>query len=674
MKRFIALSVALIMAVMSAGCSRKQTWIIADLQGSVSTKTAVALEDDFYTAVNKDWLSTAKIPDGYWETSSFADRDIEVRQQIMALLNDPTQTGHEAQLIRTLYAQYTDMETRNALGVTPLKPYLDRIMAIEDIDDLTEYILYLAENTSMDGMLTYLLSAPDYYDSSKKCIWLYSPNFSLGDADEYRNMSYVGEIYKEANETMLIKLLMHAGMTEDEAQKINDDFFELETQIARASNGTAASMQEDYADKIYNPVTIAELEARSPRYPIVGILQPYIDAGIKDFILAEPAWLVHMNELYVQENIELFKAYMIRSLIVPMAEIMDEACLEILNEYSVAVNGVPYEQDIKAAGLNYCLQQMEWMIGRMYADAYANEETQADVTALVEDILTVYKKQLENNDRLSESARQMAVEKLDNIRVRVGCPQDWTLYDASSLVFKSNEDGGNLVDNFFALTKYYVDFYVNMTAAPKDVNRWTIAPHTVTVLYSNTDNSIHVTAGALGGALYDPAASDEQNMGRIGTLIAHEISHAFDDYGSLFDKDGNHYDWWTAEDVTAYSERIAEIAAYWGSFDAAKRMPVNGPLVQSEAAADLVGMSCMLELANTMEGFDYREFFESYAVMWRTVMTAEELEWRAQNDANPPRYLRINATVQQFEEFYDAYGIAEGDGMYLAPEARLSIW
>ena len=206
-------------------------WFVSDLMGNVTADTQVQAEDDFHAAVNKDWLATAEIPQGYTNANPFVDRESEVKEQILALMTDDTQTSHEAELVRTLYSQYTDMDKRNGLGVEPLLPYIDAIMELETIEDVREYVIDYENNLS--AMFTSVSVTAARKDSRVNKVYLGAPGFSLGDADEYRSMTAVGERQKNADETAIVSLLVHAGLPETEAQGIYEDFFALESRIAQ---------------------------------------------------------------------------------------------------------------------------------------------------------------------------------------------------------------------------------------------------------------------------------------------------------------------------------------------------------------------------------------------------------------------------------------------------------
>ena len=358
-------------------------------------------------------------------------------------------------------------------------------------------------------------------------------------------------------------------------------------------------------------------------------------------------------------------------------EILDQVSMDLRNERYKMLYGLENGIDISEWAYEICASEnskLGMAAGKMYADTYVSEKTKAEVTDIAEEVIAVYKRRLENNEWLTEETRKKAIEKLDNMKLQVAYPDDWSLYDYSGLEFKSTEDGGSLIENYKALDIYSVKMDARQAVLPVDKERWVAPPQTVNAGYYPAGNSILMFAGYLGGEVYEPEAPIEKKMAAIGCVIGHEISHGFDNNGNQYDKDGNQVNWWTEEDKTAFDERVSEVSAYFSQFETLPGLYVNGELVRAEAVADLGGMSCMLEIAKGIEDFDYEMFFEAYANGWKMACTEESLENAVRTDEHPLNNLRVNAIVQQFEEFYDTYDVKEGDGMYLAPEKRLAVW
>lgn len=654
----------------TSAASAGTQWLNSDVSGNVTADMETDVKDDFHAAVNQEWMVGTELG-ARAEVSSFTERGNEVMEEILALLQDESQTSHEAQLVQELYRDFTDMERRNELGMEPILPYVEEIQSIETLDDLTAF--FTENKEQLAGVPLSITILADWKDSTHNAIYLDPPTFSLSDADEYKSMTNVGERTKAAVETMFQKLLVRVGYTEEEAASLCEQFLALETEMASAAMGETESNAEDFQEKAYNPVSAAELAELSPNFPIVDMLKEFTDAGIDRFILTEPDWLAKMNELYTEENVEAFQAWLLYKTLNGTAAMLDQECLDILTEYSAAVSGnAQTEISVEELAYQICSQMLDMAIGRMYVENYVSEETKQNVTEMVDQIVGVFRQRLEQNEWLGDETKARAIEKLDNLKIRVAYPDDWSLYDYSDYIFP--EDGG-ILDDILVIREKAREQRVEQARTEIDSNVWSISPQTVNAFYSPSDNSINIPAGILGGDFYDAESSIEEQMGALGVIVGHEITHGFDsNMGSLYDKDGNLSNWWTEEDRAAFKERTDKVAAYYASKEVLPGQYVNGEYTIGETVADLGGMSCLLEIARGMEDFDYQAFFTSWARVWKLQETEAVAETLLQTDVHAPHYLRTNVNVQQFQEFYDAFGVEEGDGMYLAPEERLSVW
>ena len=282
---------------------------------------------------------------------------------------------------------------------------------------------------------------------------------------------------------------------------------------------------------------------------------------------------------------------------------------------------------------------------------------------------------LESVDWLGEETRAKAIEKLDNLRVNAVYPDE--LGDWSALVFAGMENGGSLLAADAAVQDFVISIQSKQIDTAVDKDKWDqLAMQTaqVNAFYNPQNNSINIMAGILSGEIYNEDMSYEQKLGGIGTVIGHEISHAFDTKGSQFDKDGAISNWWTAEDYAAFQARAAKLAAWYDGFIPWEGASYSGQQVQTEAIADMGGMKCLLAVAAQQENFDYDAFFRQFATVWRMQGLPAYLVTLVAQDTHPMRYLRINATLAQFDEFIEFYGIQPGDGMYIAPEDRVCVW
>lgn len=547
---------------------------------------------------------------------------------------------------------------------------MEEIRNINTLDDLTSY--FLNSKSRLANPMQVLVQA-DWKDSAHNAIYIGSADFSLGNSEEYRSMTAVGQRKKEATATFFQKMLIRVGYSEKEAASINASFEAWESAIASACMPEEGVQQttEEVRKNAYNPVSLEELKKLSPAFPAAGLLKPYTDAGVTRFILAEPKWLEKINEMYTEENLEGFKAFLLHDILLSLASIMDQECLDLMDEFSSTIAGSQIKSDLRENAYSLCSALLDMAMGKLYAENYVTPETKEHVLGIIDQIIAVYRKRLENNDWLGPETRARAIEKLDTLKIRVAYPDDWSLYDYSDITFPESD---NLLEHLLVIRAKNQSQAVRkaITAINKDM--WVMSPQTVNASYMPTDNSINIPAGILGNVFYDPSASEEAQLGAIGMIIGHEITHGFDTSGSLYDKDGNMNNWWTDADRAAFQERTDKVAEYFGKMEVLPDVYVDGNLTIGETVADLGGISCMLEIAKEIDGFDYKAFFESYAQIWKAQQLPNIVEDQIRTDPHPPGYLRTNATVQQMQEFYDAFGITSQDGMYLAPEERLAVW
>ena len=338
----------------------------------------------------------------------------------------------------------------------------------------------------------------------------------------------------------------------------------------------------------------------------------------------------------------------------------------------MGVNGEISEDDNALAAV---LDLLPVPMDNLYIRKYCTEKQREDVLTIISRVLEAYHGILENTDWLSEETRARAIEKLDHIRIFAVYPDepgDW-----SGLDFAGTEENGSLVAAKAAVQNYLVSILSDRIDTAIDKDKWDqlmVQTSQVNAYYNPHANSINIMAGILNGNIYNEEMSFEQMLGGIGVVIGHEISHAFDTSGAQFNPDGALANWWTEEDKAAFQERAAKLAAWYDGFIPAEGIVYSGQKIQTEAIADMGGIKCMLAIAAQTEGFDYDAFFRQFAASWRMQALLPYIVLLTARDSHPMRYLRINATLAQFDDFLNCYGVGPGDGMYIAPGDRVAVW
>lgn len=642
-------------------------WPDPGIEGNLSAQ-APRLQDDFHTAANYDWLKSATLPDGEARYTQFYQLDKDNRGQIIKILTAPASDNADEQLASALYASALDWEARDKAGLGTLQKDYEAILAISDLDSLTE----LLESNPRITMFTPLIHTgvgADSKDSAMNVCTLGSTTLSLQDAAEYREMTAQGKLVKAANDSYYITLLTHFGMSQTDAEQLLADYFDFETKIAAGIYDLEASYDPNFINVIYNPRSFEELEAASPAFPLCKMLAgQHIQYGGK-YILTEPEWLAKINELYTEENVPGFRAYLAATFLDGVASYSDSTCVRAVDQWSNDRYGTAGAKSDEDKAYSLCNSLMGELLGRIYVKHYFDEAAKADVTDIIQEVLAQFRTRLQAAGWLTEQTRATAIEKLETMTLRVGYPNGYYPWELLEL-----DKGAPLIEHYARIIAFYNDIFAEELGKPVNRDIWGMPAHEVNAFYNPSDNSINFPAGILQGVFYDKNAPRSHNLGCIGVVIGHETTHAFDSTGSQFDKDGNLNDWWTDADRAAFNERTNKVEAYFDSVEVVDGKHVHGNLTIGESVADLGGVRCSLDLMQQLDDPDYDAFFNAYAGVWAEKITREMRTNRLDTDPHPPCYLRTNITVQQFQEFYDTYGVKEGDGMYLAPEERLTVW
>ena len=359
--------------------------------------------------------------------------------------------------------------------------------------------------------------------------------------------------------------------------------------------------------------------------------------------------------------------------VVGAADSLDRECYEWGYACSNAISGATGMLDDETVFSGSVAGALAWPVARLYTEPYLKQEDKDRISGMIDEVLDAYHGIINEADFLSDETRAKAIEKLDVIDKRVLYPDSWEKYDCAELNFASAEEGGTLWDAYRAIAAYYLAESVEDYSKPVDKEKWGTTPQTVNCFYDWQQNNITILGAFAQGGIYNSEMSDEELLGKLGVVIGHEISHGFDSTGAQFDKNGNMADWWTEEDYAAFLARNEKMEAYYNAIHPWEGQDLYGSIMTGEACADMAGMKVALRIAAEKEDFDYDAFFRAFADYYFSKNTLQRC-YTMINDVHPLNYLRINCTLQQFDEFLKCYGIVKGDGMYLAPEDRVIVW
>ena len=627
------------------------------------------IKDDLYEAVNGEWLKTAKIPDDKPATGGFNDLVNEIDKQLMDDF-DAYATGKEKsddsrfnEMIK-LYRLAKKFDWRKKVGPQPLK----RMLA--SVENLNSYEDYQSQwkNWILAGMpspISFDIDA-DMKNATVYALFASSPSLILPDKSYY-------EAEKKAQHDQLLQLwssmvealMDKLGYSKEEAKKIIDDAIKFDALLA--PNVKSAEEAADYS-KMYNPQTVAELASATDQLDIAAIIKQLVGEEPEKVIVTEPEYFKALNKI-LQDNFELFKNWALIRVIRENASYLDDEMREINGRYGRALSGSKKPVSQRKFAFYLARDMFSQVAGDYYGKKYFGPQAKADVHHMVEQMIKVYKGRLTNNQWLSKDTRDKAILKLDKLGIQVGYPDKIpALYDQ----FKVDEEE-SLIANLNQLTVTANKELFSRWNKPVDRMRWEMSAATVNAYYHPFKNIIVFPAAILQAPFYSLKQSSSQNYGGIGAVIAHEISHAFDNNGSLFDEFGNLNNWWTDEDSAHFKQLAQKMIDEFDGIPFAGQK-VNGKLTVSENIADAGGLSCALEAAKTEADFNAQEFFINWATIWRMKATEQYMQLLLSIDVHAPQKLRANIQAENLDDFYRAFDIKPGDEMYRAPEDRVHIW
>ncbi|MEG0152174.1 MAG: M13 family metallopeptidase [Cellulosilyticaceae bacterium] len=637
----------------------------------------VRLQDDFYEAINKEWLDQAKIRSGHSSESTLSNISDRVAGDLNVIFStlleheqDYDTKSVEKKMI-TLYNNILNREERNKQGIQPIQNYLNQIKDISTMKDLTE-VLRDKKISALNRLIGFEVTT-DAKNSKAHVLEISSSVLSLGDADEYTRPSRESESKKEATIAYYKKLLMLSGYEEETARKKIENILQFEKKLAPFLIGSnEASTHENLYEAIYNVYTIKELEEIATNLEFGTLMKARGYDKANKIILQEPKWLEQLNALYKLENLEMIKDYLEIGILDMSSSYLSEAFREAAKDYKKEIYGIVGDIPEEEVAFNLVNSAFSSELGKLYVKEHFTKEAQKDVEVLAEKIIEKYKIRINELDWMSEVTKIRAIEKLDAITIKIGYPKEWENY--KGLEIKAYEEGGTLIENMISMSDFEHKKELSQMNKAVDKLEFAMPTQTVNACYVPTNNDITFPAGILQIPLYDITQSKEVNLGAIGAVIGHEVSHAFDNNGARFDKAGNLANWWTEEDYTKFEERTKKVRDFYSQIELLPGEKVNGDLTVGENIADIGAIACMLDILSDMPSADYKAFFESWGATWRIVATPEYQIQALKTDVHSPHKIRVNAVLQQFEEFYQTYDITKGDGMYIRPEDRLRIW
>ncbi len=625
-------------------------------------------KDDFYAAINKNTLDELEIIQGNLTAGTLEDLQIEATSQVDFVIEDILIGNHKygtpEQKVTDLFRCIVDSENRNSQGINPIKGYLAMIDNAKNISELTNFEYVISDDLCISSFMGFSLGI-DMNDSSK-----YVLNF--GTMTPLMNKEFYFEEGKKQDAYIeyLTTLLEIGGEDSDTAVQNAMEYFELEKTLASVMLDTEG--QNDIT-RMYTLSSYGKICAMYPDFNMEKVLS-YSGLSKADKVyITDIGMAEKFAEIYNQSNFNALKTTMKLSLLYSCGGMLSGDFKLAAYKFESIVMGAEGFHDVYQDAVNVIENVMPEYISKSYVKKFFDEESKKDVEQMTYDIIEIFKKRIDNLTWMSGETKEKAKLKLEKMNVKIGYPESMDSY-IDNVDIIPREKGGTYFSNMIAVSKENRNQLKGIQFSKVDRDSWGMTPYTVNAGYNPSGNEIVLPAAILQAPLYDKDASYEENLGGIGYIIAHEVTHAFDPNGAQFDEFGNVNNWWTDKDDEMFEYICSGVEAFYQGEEPIPAVQTNGKLTRNENIADIGGVSCITQLAKEKGQTDYKKLYTSVAKTWAGTFSREYAEYLSKVDVHSSGKIRVNRVLVNFPEFYDAFDIQKGDGMYVPSEERIIVW
>lgn len=669
--------VVLALAV-AAGCDSKKEAVMTSGIDLTNLDTTAVQGADFYQYACGGWMKKHPLTNEYSRFGSFDMLAENNREQLKGLIVEiaagQNAQGTIGQKIGDIYKLAMDSVKLNADGVTPIQADLEKIASVKDKSEIVPLMAELAHSGVFPYFSFYV--GADIMDSKSNLFQLYQGGISLGEKEYYLDNDDVTVNIRNKYKEHIVKMFQLAGFDEAAAKKKMEAVMDIETRIAKASF-SAVEQRNPAAN--YHKMSLDELKKEIPGIDWDAFLNGIGVKGVTELSVSQVDPIKEVEKIINSLPVENQIAYMQWSLIDRAAGYLsDDLVAQNFDFYGKTLSGKQTNQPRWKRAVSTVNGVLGEAVGQMYVEKYFPAAAKERMVQLVKNLQTALGERIRNLEWMGDSTKIKAIEKLNSFYVKVGYPDKWRDYTGLNI------EKDSYWANVKRATEFELDYMLSKAGKPVDRDEWGMTPQTVNAYYNPTTNEICFPAGILQYPFFDMNADDAFNYGAIGVVIGHEMTHGFDDQGRQFDKDGNLKDWWTAEDAKRFEERAQVMVNFFDSIQVLPGLNANGSLTLGENIADHGGLQVSFQAFKNAtkdapllvkDGFTPEQrFFLSYAGVWAGNIRDEQIRLQTKSDPHSLGRWRVNGALPQIGAWYDAFGIKEGDPMYLAPEKRVSIW
>ena len=635
--------------------------------------------DNFYEYAGGGWMKANPLSEhpqygsyGIWNIIAEENAN-RLRDMFLEMGSTDHEFGSVEQKVADLYKMAMDSDRLNREGATPLAADIAAIKAFKK-SNLTPF---LANQHLTNGNPFFGIGVEtDLMNSDANVMWMSAGSSGLPDRDYYLNTDADSKKIQEAYREYLTKMFMLAGYSKKEAKRASKTIYDIEYKFAEASMDRAEA--RDYT-KLYNVRTIEQLQND---YPAINWKQYFELMGVPNVewvILTEPKVMAVANDLMTKLSEQQMKDYFAGQLTSAANYLSDEFGETSFDFYGRMLSGQKERHPRWKRALGVPNGLLGEAVGQVYVSKYFAHGSKEKMIKIIGELRKSLASHIANLDWMSEQTKINALVKLNTFTVKVGYPDKWRDYSGLQV-----DPSKSLFENIKAASLYETRRNLDKFGKPVDKDEWGMTPQTVNAYYNPTTNEICFPAAILQAPFFDVEADDACNYGAIGVVIGHEMTHGFDDQGRMFDQNGNMTDWWTEEDADKFETATQKLVDQFNQIVVVKDLHANGQLTLGENIADQGGLRIAFDAFKTTQ--QYREgkkidgftpeqrFYLSYGRIWAENNTDEVVYQQTKSDPHSIGMNRVNATLRNIDTFYEAFGVKEGDKMWLAPEDRAIIW
>ena len=638
--------------------------------------------DDFYEYACGGWMKNNPLPAAYSRYGSFdrlqEDNDKRINGILTELLNNTYQKGTVEQKLSDLYKLAMDSVRRNKEGVSPVMPFIKKLEAAKTNSQLFDIQLELAPYGEQEFFFAGL--GADDKNAEQNILNVYQGGLSLGQKEYYLDNDKATADIREAFKKHLVKMFQLFGFSKGTATKKMQNIMKVETALAKVSK-SRTELRDPEAN--YNKMTLQEFQTKYPNLPLEKVMNAKgIESKyLQEMVVGQPAFLEGTDKLFGAIKPAEYRDVMEWSIISSAANLLsDDVIAESFDFNGRIRSGRKENHPLWKRSTSQVERVMGEALGKIYSEKYFPESAKKRMVTLVKNLQIALGERIAAQDWMDDSTKVNALLKLSTFYVKVGYPDKWI--DLSKLQIDPEK---SYYENMQECSKFWNNWNIEHRAGkPVDRDDWHMTPQTVNAYYNPTTNEICFPAGILQYPFFDMTADDAFNYGAIGVVIGHEMTHGFDDQGRRFDKDGNMHDWWKNSDAINFTERTDRYADFFSAIEVLPGLKANGRLTLGENLADHGGLqvayaayknATKLAPLGEKDGLTAdQRFFHAYAGVWAGNITDEEIRNRTKSDPHSLGRWRVNGALPHIDAWYEAFGVKEGDKMFIPKVERLQLW